>query len=54
MSSIANRTYLEGHETVAILRRCLASGNLQWAICVPAAFLGSGGRLSDLLSGIEL
>jgi len=38
---------------IAAVRRCLTGVFLHWAICVPAAHLGSGSRFSGSLSGIE-
>ena len=38
---------------IAAVRRCLAGVSQHWAICAPAAHLGSGSRLSGSLSGIE-
>ena len=38
---------------IATARRCLTRVLLYWAICVPAAHLGSGSRFSGSLSGIK-
>jgi len=38
---------------IAAVRRCLSKKHWHWAICVPAAHLGSGSRFSGSLSGIE-
>jgi len=38
---------------IAAVRRCLTQRGLYWAICAPAAHLGSGSRFSGSLSGIE-
>ena len=38
---------------IAAVRRCLTDRFLYWAICAPAARLGSGSRFSGSLSGIE-
>jgi hypothetical protein len=38
---------------IAAVRRCLTEVFLHWAICAPAAHLGSGSRFSGSLSGIK-
>ena len=52
---IASITSPAGFETnrIVAVRRCLTQMSLHWAICAPAAHLGSGSRLSGSLSGIE-
>ena len=52
---IASITSLTGHKGQARLLQFVAASPLpwHWAICAPAAHLGSGSRLSGSLSGIE-
>ena len=44
---------VQGTSGVAAVRRCLTRLSLHWAICVPAANLGCGSRVSGSLSGIK-